>query len=52
MEILTENLKELIMWFLKTKDSELSFYGRVFRWTIPICAFILTLALAYSWIVQ
>lgn len=50
MEILTENLKELIMWFLRTKDSELSFYGCVFRWMIPVCVLILTLALAYSWI--
>lgn len=50
MEIISENLKELIVWFLKTKDSELSFYGRVFRWMIPLCALILTLALAYSWI--
>jgi len=38
------------MWFLETKDSELVFYGCVFRWTIPVCVSILTLALAYSWI--
>lgn len=48
MESITKHGKELIMWFLKAKDSELSFFGCVFRWMIPICALIITLAFAYN----
>lgn len=50
MVIISKHGKDLIMWFLKVKDSELSFFGRVMRWSIALALiFLLVIELSFAY---
>ena len=47
MRIITREAKELAMWFLTTKDKDLSSYGVIFRWVVLFL--IAVISLAFAW---